>query len=91
MAIDDPKESSSPNADSEKTSKGLHPVFTVGNILHKVRVLDGTKVTYSSWVKLFKLHARGYKVLNHIDGTPSPVPTDPDYESWREIDSHVLQ
>lgn len=42
-------------------------------------------------MKLFTLHARGYKVLNHIDGTPPPKTTDFAYESWREIDSHVLE
>ncbi|KAD6795699.1 hypothetical protein E3N88_06595 [Mikania micrantha] len=45
----------------------LHPVHTVTSIKHKVRVLDGVKVSYSSWVKLFQLHARGYDVLHHID------------------------
>ncbi|XP_021978981.1 uncharacterized protein LOC110876835 [Helianthus annuus] len=69
----------------------LHPVYTFTNIQNKVRVLDGTKVTYSSWVKLFQLHARGYKVTHHIDGTPPPAKTDPDYESWMEIDAIVLQ
>lgn len=80
------------NASKEQpSSKSLHPVFTVTNILRKVHALDGTKVTYSAWVKLFKLHARGYKVLSHIHGTPSPPTTDPEYDSWCEIDSHGLQ
>ncbi|XP_074300692.1 uncharacterized protein LOC141631993 [Silene latifolia] len=69
----------------------LHPVYTVTNIQNKVRVLDGTKVTYASWVNLFTLHARGYKVLHHIDGTPAPAKTDPTYDAWYEIDAHVLQ
>ncbi|KAL9247849.1 hypothetical protein vseg_021234 [Gypsophila vaccaria] len=69
----------------------LHPVYTVNNIQHKIRVLDGTKVTYGSWVNLFKLHARAYKVLHHIDGTRPPTSTDPGYAEWCEIDSHVLQ
>ncbi|XP_074300396.1 uncharacterized protein LOC141631635 [Silene latifolia] len=69
----------------------LHPVYSVSNIQHKVRVLDGVKVTYSAWVKLFKLHARGYKVLHHIDGTPPPAETDATYSEWCEIDAHVLQ
>ncbi|XP_074318428.1 uncharacterized protein LOC141655238 [Silene latifolia] len=69
----------------------LHPVYSVTNIQHKVRVLDGVKVPYSSWVKLFKLHARGYKVFHHIDGTRKPSETDSTYEEWCEIDSHVLQ
>nr|XP_043633735.1 uncharacterized protein LOC122604943 [Erigeron canadensis] len=72
-------------------AKALHPVYSVTNIQNKVRVLDGEKVTYSSWVKLFKLHAHGYDVLNHIDETPPPAKTDPSYEAWSKIDSIVLQ
>ncbi|XP_021978657.1 uncharacterized protein LOC110873933 [Helianthus annuus] len=69
----------------------LHPVYTVTNIQNKVRILDGKKVTYSSWVKLFQLHARGYKVLDHIDGTKPPGEEDPAYGNWMEIDAIVLQ
>ncbi|XP_074277246.1 uncharacterized protein LOC141600888 [Silene latifolia] len=69
----------------------LHPVFTVSNIQHKIRVLDGTKVTYASWVRLFTLHAKGYKVLAHIDGTKPPAPDADNYDEWCEIDAHVLQ
>ncbi|XP_074300987.1 uncharacterized protein LOC141632331 [Silene latifolia] len=69
----------------------LHPVFTVSNIQHKIRVLDGTKVTYASWVRLFTLHAKGYKVLEHIDGTKLPAPDAANYGDWCEIDAHVLQ
>ncbi|XP_022019514.1 uncharacterized protein LOC110919554 [Helianthus annuus] len=76
---------------NEKLVIALHPAYTVTNIQTKVRILDGTKVTYSSWVKLFTLHARGYKVLRHIDGTPSPPKEDPTYEAWEELDAVVLQ
>ncbi|KAI3746199.1 hypothetical protein L6452_08623 [Arctium lappa] len=69
----------------------LHPCYTMTNIQHKVRVLDGTKVSYSSWVKLFQLHSKGYKVMSHIDGTPPPAETDAEYEAWTEIDAIVLQ
>ena len=67
-------------ASSTVVAKTLHPVYTVANIQHKVRVLDGLKVSYSSWVKLFQLHAKGYKVMAHIDGTKPPAKTDPEYE-----------
>ena len=40
---------------------------------------------------MFKLHARGYKVLEHIDGSDPPPKTDPAYEAWSEIDAIVLQ
>ncbi|XP_074298015.1 uncharacterized protein LOC141628817 [Silene latifolia] len=70
---------------------GLHPVYSVTNILHKVRMLDGVKITYSSWVKLFLLHAKGYKVSHHIDDTRPPAKADPTYSDWCEIDAHVLQ
>ena len=56
-----------------------------------MRVLDGTIVTYSAWTKLFHLHARGYKVLHHIDGTTALAKTDLEYVSWAEIDAYVLQ
>nr|XP_043625600.1 uncharacterized protein LOC122597025 [Erigeron canadensis] len=86
---------SSKNKDKIETSgsnpHSLHPVYTVTNIQHKVRVLDGSKVTYSSWVKLFQLNARGYKVLDHIDGSLPPEETDPNMTSWLEIDAIVLQ
>lgn len=57
---------------SEVKATVLHPAYTVTNIQTKIRTLDGTKVTYSSWTKLFRLHAKAYKVLNRIDGTPAP-------------------
>ncbi|XP_074303269.1 uncharacterized protein LOC141637725 [Silene latifolia] len=69
----------------------LHPVFTVTNIQNKVRVLDGTKVAYASWVRLFKLHARGYDVLSHIDGAAAPAETHSSYADWCKVDVHVLQ
>nr|KAJ0214593.1 hypothetical protein LSAT_V11C400222610 [Lactuca sativa] len=71
--------------------KALHPVYTVTNIQNKIRTLDGTKVSYSSCVRLFRLHAKGYRVLAHIDGSDPPSKTDPTYENWSEIDAIVLQ
>ncbi|XP_074306462.1 uncharacterized protein LOC141641710 [Silene latifolia] len=76
---------------SSSSKPPLHPVFTVTNIQNKVRVLDSTKVTYASWVRLFKLHARGHDVLSHIDGTRAPSETDETYAAWLKIDAHVLQ
>ncbi|XP_035844564.1 uncharacterized protein LOC110937409 isoform X2 [Helianthus annuus] len=69
----------------------LHPVYTVTNIQHKVRVLDGVKVSYPSWVKLFTLHAEGYDVVDHIDGTPAPAKEAAEFASWKKIDAVVLQ
>ncbi|KAK9666620.1 hypothetical protein RND81_14G198600 [Saponaria officinalis] len=69
----------------------LHPVYSVTNILNKVRMLDGVKITFSSWVKLFTLHVRSYKVSHHIDDTRPPAKADPKYAEWCEIDAHVLQ
>ncbi|KAL9225921.1 hypothetical protein vseg_001795 [Gypsophila vaccaria] len=80
--------------DEDKTpppKNTLHPVYSVNNTQNKVRTLDGVKVSYASWVNLFTLHARGYKVFNHIDSTKPPDKTDPTFDAWVEIDSHVLQ
>ncbi|KAL9231223.1 hypothetical protein vseg_006477 [Gypsophila vaccaria] len=92
MADDDARPPPPINPESPLPPKTpIHPVYTVTDITRKVRVLDGTKVSYASWVSLFTLHARGYKVLDHIDGTPPPAPTDPTFAAWLEIDAHVLQ
>nr|XP_043630173.1 uncharacterized protein LOC122601482 [Erigeron canadensis] len=69
----------------------LHPAYSVTNIQTKIRTLDGSKVTYSSWIKLFKLHAVAYKVSDHLDETEPPPETSADYASWKEIDALVLQ
>nr|XP_043615822.1 uncharacterized protein LOC122587722 [Erigeron canadensis] len=88
-----PKESGSGKKveNTGSNSHTLHPVYTVTNIQNKVRSLDGIKVTYSSWVKLFQLNARGYKFLDHIDGTLPPAIDDPNRAYWLEIDAIVLQ
>ncbi|XP_076905103.1 uncharacterized protein LOC143560731 [Bidens hawaiensis] len=65
----------------------LHPAYSVTNILTKIRKLDGTDVTFSLWRKLFKLHAKAYKVLDHIDGTDTSANTSDNYLEWSEIDS----
>ncbi|KAD7477149.1 hypothetical protein E3N88_00285 [Mikania micrantha] len=69
----------------------LHPAYSVSNIQTKIRVLDGSKVTYSSWVTLFRLHLLAYKVLDHITGAPPPIATSPDLPCWQELDALVLQ
>ncbi|XP_022033252.1 uncharacterized protein LOC110934718 [Helianthus annuus] len=46
---------------------------------------------YSSWVKLFKLHATAYQVLNHIDGIVAPAETTVEFATWKELDDLVLQ
>lgn len=76
---------------SEVKATTLHPAYTVTNVHAKIRTLDGVKVTYSSWTKLFRLHAKAYKVLDHIDGMKAPVEIDPGYDQWVEIDALVLQ
>ncbi|XP_021990826.1 uncharacterized protein LOC110887555 [Helianthus annuus] len=82
----------SDNAGSSKPIvPSLHPAYSVSNIQSKIRTLDGTKVSYTSWVKLFKFHAIAYKVLNHIDGSPHPKTTDPEHEAWKELDALVSQ
>lgn len=76
---------------NENKDKQLHPAYSVTNIQTKVKTLDGNKVTYSSWVKLFEIQANAFKVIDHIDGTPKPEETDETYAAWSTLDSLVLQ
>ncbi|KAL8248736.1 hypothetical protein R6Q59_005604 [Mikania micrantha] len=69
----------------------LHPIYTVNNIQTRVRILDGIKLSYPTWVKLFTLHVKGFDVIHHINGTPAPAKNTPAYEAWEKIDSIVLQ
>ncbi|KAI3715451.1 hypothetical protein L6452_22433 [Arctium lappa] len=77
--------------ESSSSAKSLHPAYSFSNIQTKIRTLDGSKVTYSSWVKLFRFHAIAYKVLDQLNDTPAPADTDPSYESWKELDALVSQ
>ncbi|KAK1418193.1 hypothetical protein QVD17_27336 [Tagetes erecta] len=79
------------SSDNHSTTKSsLHPAYTITNINSKVRTLDGNKVTYSSWLKLFEIQATAFRVLDHIDGTTTaPKPTDDNYVEWRQIDALV--
>ncbi|XP_035832908.1 uncharacterized protein LOC118481771 [Helianthus annuus] len=86
-----PKSDGEPSNLEKPSHTSLHPAYSVTNIQSKIRTLDGTKVTYSSWVKLFQFHAIAYKVLDHLDETPSPDPKDPTYPTWKEIDALVSQ
>ncbi|XP_021985558.1 uncharacterized protein LOC110881674 [Helianthus annuus] len=79
-----------PSAAATKLST-LHPAYSVTNIQSKSRTLDGTTVTYSSWVQLFQLHVVAYKVADHIDGTPPPPKAEPLYAQWKELDALFLQ
>ncbi|KAJ0436513.1 hypothetical protein HanHA300_Chr16g0591671 [Helianthus annuus] len=80
-----------PSVAADTQTKSLHPVYSVTNIQNKVRMLDGEKVTYSDWVKLFRLHHVAYEVLTHMDGSEPLAKTDPTCESWSKIDAIVLQ
>ncbi|XP_022008336.1 uncharacterized protein LOC110907700 [Helianthus annuus] len=85
------KEPTPPSSPAATKQQSLHPAYTVTNIQTKVRILDGTKVSYAAWVKLFKLHAKAYKVLDHIDGSNPPEESHENHETWFEIDALVLQ
>ncbi|KVH88653.1 hypothetical protein Ccrd_026215 [Cynara cardunculus var. scolymus] len=76
--------------ESSTKLKPLHPAYNVTNINNKVRTLDGTKITYSTWVKLFRLHATAYKAMDHITNVPPPEKDAPEYAEWKEVDSLVL-
>lgn len=57
--------SKSPWATRKTPNQAIHPTYIVTNIKNKERILDGNKVPYSLWVRLFKLHVRGYKIHTH--------------------------
>ncbi|XP_076931693.1 uncharacterized protein LOC143596924 [Bidens hawaiensis] len=92
MAGKDGDDSSSSGSKTNNQYKpSIHPAYSVTNIQSKIRTLDGKTTTYSSWVKLFKLHLKAYKVLHHIDGTPPPAIANPTYAEWSKLDALIHQ
>ncbi|KAL8240697.1 hypothetical protein R6Q59_014052 [Mikania micrantha] len=66
--------------------KTLRLVYTITGIQCKSLTCVGIRV------KLFLLNAKGYKVMAHIDGTPTPEKTNPLYETLSyNLLLHVLQ
>ncbi|XP_021717829.1 uncharacterized protein LOC110685582 [Chenopodium quinoa] len=58
------------------SSSSFHPAFTISNIKSSIPiVLEMENVQYSTWVELFKVHARSHKVLDHIITPPKGVGT----------------
>ena len=76
-----------------------HPTATLTSIKFAVPiVLDMEKGQYSHCVKLFKIHCRVHKVLDHIipppppkEGTPATEMPADELEEWRRLDALVLQ
>ena len=67
----------------------LHPAQTVNNIKsHVPLILDLKKVRYEIWAELFRVVARAYLVMDHLDESlpDLDVPT----EKWIQIDAIVL-
>ncbi|XP_022032281.1 uncharacterized protein LOC110933360 [Helianthus annuus] len=79
------------SSNSDKPTKNLHPAYSVTNVQSKIRTLNGVKVMYTSWVKLFRLHAVANQVFDHIDGSEPPPKTAAEYQSWKELDALILQ
>ncbi|XP_057548104.1 uncharacterized protein LOC130826537 [Amaranthus tricolor] len=79
-----------------KTS--YHPALTVNNIKTSISVvLTLENSQYSTWVELFKIHARSHRVLHHIipplttDKVTEKHPlTDEEQEWWSTLDAAVI-
>ena len=79
-----------------KTS--YHPALTVNNIKTSIPVvLTLENSQYSTWVELFKIHARSHRVLHHIipplttDKVTEKHPlTDEEQEWWSTLDAAVI-
>ncbi|XP_074328200.1 uncharacterized protein LOC141666103 [Apium graveolens] len=73
----------------------FHPALTVNNIKNNIPiVLELQNSQYSTWAELFKIHARSYKVLDHIIPPPKgkekvPV-TDEEKKTWSTLDAAVI-
>ena len=77
------------------SDKSFHPALAVSNIKNNIAItLEMENVQYSIWSKLFKIHARSHRVLDHIippkQGMFKPPSTDQENELWTTLDAMVL-
>ncbi|XP_028184867.1 uncharacterized protein LOC114371708 [Glycine soja] len=80
-------------SDSKST---FHPTLVVSNIKNHVPIiLEMENVQYATWAKIFKIHARSHRVIDHIipsrDGKQKAPPMEEETELWLTLDTTVLQ
>ncbi|XP_021749285.1 uncharacterized protein LOC110715025 [Chenopodium quinoa] len=78
-------------AQEQPKSFPFHPAIAVNNIKSVIPItLEMKNVLYSSWAKLFKVHAHAYDLIDHIIPPPDKEePADP--AVWKRLDAIVLQ
>ena len=85
------------SASMTESKNTFYPALAVSNIKNHIPItLEMEHAHYSTWVELFKIHARSHRVIHQIIApatasttTTEPVATDP--ELWSTLDATVLQ
>jgi len=86
-----------PPPPSSSPKNPFHSALAVTNIKNHIPiVLEMENVQFSTWVELFKIHARSHKVIHHIiplePGKEKKThETDDEKELWATLDATVLQ
>ncbi|XP_060195093.1 uncharacterized protein LOC132624310 [Lycium barbarum] len=84
------------SSSSDSTKSFFHPALTVSNIKNHIFItLQMENVQYGTWAKLFKIHAKSYRVLHHIippeSGKEKVPKTNAEKELWLTLNATVLQ
>ncbi|KAJ9557735.1 hypothetical protein OSB04_012349 [Centaurea solstitialis] len=80
-----------PSMANTSSSTTPHPAFGVNKIKNFIPIiLNQENGKYASWVKIFRIHASAYNVLDHIDACV-PRPPSVDAPTWNRIDAIVKQ
>ncbi|KAH0776023.1 hypothetical protein KY290_007434 [Solanum tuberosum] len=79
-----------------ESKSSFHPALVVSNINNHIPiVLEMENIQYSTWAKLFKIHARSHRVLDHIippaKGKEKTPKTEREKKLWSTLDATVLQ
>lgn len=72
----------------------FHPALAVSNIkTHISIVLEMENVHYATWAKLFKIHCRSHRVIDHIitKENAKVLTTTEEKELWSTLDATILQ
>ncbi|KAH6778815.1 hypothetical protein C2S52_010052 [Perilla frutescens var. hirtella] len=80
---------------SDSKLSSFHLALNVSNIKNHISTtLEIENVQYATWTKLFKIHARSHRVINHIIPPKADLPkapsTDDEKELWSTLNATVL-
>lgn len=94
MGTSSPKVETQTSPSSSSVKPEFYHALAVSNIRNNIPIMLHIEIDlYNTWAKVFRIHARSHRVLQHIvllDNRFPPLVIDPNYAQWSTLDATVL-